>query len=300
MSDHGKSQGKYYLNGTCVQYAVPPSLTEDQIADRTAKAIETRERRKAEGLTDRTFKIKFKQRMKIFDGITYQHFHASLNSSLYHCFLTATFDSGRVPDNPNAVFSAFLDKLKKAGYRNYVWTRELTKIGTPHYHFTVVGPRRPINAKTGWCINKCWADSRGYYSGNAVRSSINPVSGKSQMVVNSLIHARQYVAKYIAKSNDTTEDPFPGRVYSVSHDLNFDALPVKDAVGLAIHPFYSDGRDLIKKDYSTIGGVRPEFSMDVYKKVLNEIENNRKIEALKVKKRVKTSHYSAKSQSVLF
>lgn len=274
MNKTPQSRGKYYLNGTCVQYAVPPILTNDQIEARNEKARETRERRKAEGLTDRSYSIKFKQRMKIYDAITYQHFQASADPLLYHCFLTATFDSRRVPDRPNVVFSNFLDKIRKAGFKNYVWTRELTKIGTAHYHFTTVGPSLPINRKKGWSLNKAWCDSRGYFSGNAIRSSINPITKRSQMVIHSLIDARQYVAKYISKANNDQKQ-LPGRLYAVSNDLNFPPVGVKDAVGLAIHPFYSDKRDLIRGDFATIGGVRPEFSYILYEELLAEAEKHR-------------------------
>ncbi len=270
MAEHHKSQGKYYLNGTCVQYAVPPiSRVHEQ---------EVRE------YTKRSFKIGFKQRMKLYDAITLQHFQAASDPNLYHTFLTATFEAGNVPDNPNNVFSDYLDRMRKAGFINYAWTRELTKKGTPHYHFTIVGPKRPINAKKGWSINKCWSDARGYYSGNGIRSSINPISGRSQMIINSLWHARRYVAKYISKANED-QSSIPGRIYAVSNDLqNCPPIPEPHAIHLANHPLYGTKNDFHRGDWSTIAEVKPEWSKHLYDQ-LAQSYRDRAAEAEKKRKK---------------
>lgn len=294
MNDKFLTKGKYYLNGTCVNYAaVPPLISIDQTEERNYR--------------ERSFRIGFKQRMKIFDAITLQHYEASRDPSLYHCFFTATFSSDSVPDNPNNVFSKFLDKMRKAGFANYVWTRELTQKGTPHYHFTTVGKKKPINATKGWSVNKCWCDSRGYYSSNAIRSStiwicqnracrrrhihevVNcidcgyPVKKINQAVIHDIRSARAYVAKYIAKA-EGDQRHVKGRTYAVSNGLtSHPPLDIDDALMYVygFGGFFSDGRDVRQYDYAKIGNIKPEQCDFVYNQYREQqiLDEKRRIES---------------------
>lgn len=297
-----------------MQYAaVPPK--------RSIERTENRNR------TERSYNIRFKQRMKIYDAITFQHVQAANDPHLNHCFLTATFRAGNVPANPNNVFSDFCERIRKAGFLNYVWTRELTKLGTVHYHFTTVGPKRPINSKSGWSINQCWSECRKDYSPNAIRSSTiffcrncgaravtnkkpccNQINFKpvNQMVINSIDNARGYVAKYISKMGSFDEKSkkfvcydqsrIGGRIYAVSNDLIKPPLDYPQALDLCYMPYYSDGKDVRKYDFSSVGGIKYKLAPQVYSEIEKLLIRKAKNNAVRPQKK---SSYRWSDQGIL-
>lgn len=252
--------GKTYLNGTVVNHVVSRT-TRTEFGQE--EATDKRNR------TKRQYRIKTKQRNKIYDAITYQNWYASRERDLHHCFITLTFARERVPENPNQCVSDFFDKMGKKGCENYVWVREIgTKGHLVHYHATYVAPRLPINTKKGWSINRCWCESRGYYSGNAVRTE-----RKSGLVVKDVVRARQYVAKYMSKA-EANQDHVKGRIYAVSNDLIFEPAVTREAVYIAAHLCNAD---FFQTDWATVGYVQPQLAVDWYRNMkFEEFKANQK------------------------
>lgn len=262
MSDKVRSSsGKIYANGTVVIYA--DSLGKKSIVD-----VDSRNR------TRRTYKINFKTKQKLYDAITYQNYVASREPGLHHCFLTLTFDSKCIPDYPNRCVSDFFDRWKKAGARNYTWVREVgSKGGLVHYHVTTVAPRREIGK-----INDSWCDCRGSYSPNAVRTAPN-----RGMVIRNLVRAKQYVSKYMTKS-DEDQSHVKGRIYGVSNDLIFEPLKVDSAWAASlIHGWQSTGK-IHKGDWSTIGKIRDDWSLNVYNETFELLQEQMFRERLEAEK----------------
>ena len=244
--------GKLFLNGTVV----------DWFPRRNTK-LETPNRNHSK----KAFRISFKQRMAIYDAITYQNYQASQQNNLYHTFLTLTFPKDNVPYRPNDCVTQFFKQIKRKGFVNYCWTREIGEAGgLVHYHFTTVGKYTPIAT-----LNQVWGKCRGHEAPNALRSSINPLTGKAQMVIHNLHAARAYVAKYMTKdyhgkcvtpSAEFVTQP-PGRVWARSHDLNFPPVSLPDATGLARHEYYGSGR-VFESDFARVGSVKSKHAYYLY------------------------------------
>ena len=266
--------GKTYLNGTVVNHVVARcTRTEFGQADATDKRNRVK----------RQYRIKSKQRNKIYDAITYQNWDASRSNDLHHCFITLTFARDRIPENPNQCVSTFFDKMVKRGCKNYVWVREIgTKGHLVHYHATYVAPRLPINTKKGWSINRCWCESRGYYSGNAVRTE-----RRSGLVVKDVVRARQYVAKYMSKA-EANQDHVKGRIYAVSNDLIFEPAVTREAVYIAAHLCNAD---FFQTDWATVGYVQPQLAVNWYRKMKFEELRNKEEENYEVQRLPSHSRY---------
>ena len=251
-----KFKAKLYANGTAVQY--PDNRNKRYNLERSENS-------------KKTFEIRFKQRMKIYDAVTYQNYQANQDGKFNHCFITLTFRAGKVPENPNKTVSDFFDKMRKVGFKNYVWVREIGEKGLLcHYHCTTVGPRLPVFSNDKWSINGCWCETRRDYSPNGVRSGINPATGKRQLIINSLFNARLYVAKYMTKGNGQfNEDRLTGRKYAISNDLHLNPLDIDYALDFCFHPYYNSKKDIFYTQWATVGQVQPEKAMNLYLKLKN-------------------------------
>jgi len=113
-------------------------------------------------------------------------------------FWTFTFREGSIT-YPDAVkiWSKFQDNLKKT-YRckAILWTGELTKKGTPHFHAICDVPYLDLAA-----VTEAWNKCRNDWSKSGVRLPKNKNTGKTTgSVVKSLDSLVNYMCKYIAKT----------------------------------------------------------------------------------------------------
>lgn len=97
--------------------------------------------------------------------------------------------------------------------KDYVWVRELTKMGAPHYHFVADMPwvRSPVE------ISRYWSSLFGSDASNSLRLGSAPIAGKRKYYVDS-VQAAKYISKYIGKdlsnlTNTMMEAGYPGGRY---------------------------------------------------------------------------------------
>jgi hypothetical protein len=270
--------GKYYLNGTCVNYAEVPfgNGKRKNIAD-----VEQRE------LSKKSYKLNFKQKNSIYDTCTYQNAVASSNPFFSHLFFTLTMPTSVSDSESTKAVGKFMDKLKKYSYSlidkqpmleasdydkfTYLWVRELTKKGHDHFHCCVTAPHWPIKKSQrrypdiGYTIpwyhkdeqnikqftlNKAWNMSAfgEYLSPNAVRISRSK-TGKYLFVIDNIQSAMMYVAKYVGKG-DIDEKKQPELALKWQSKKRWDRsrhivkslqpTPCYDAITFAEHPLYGD------------------------------------------------------------
>lgn len=290
--------GKIYLNGTTV----------DWLPRNTANVDHFNGER---NFDKRTYRIGFNQRMEIYDAITAQHHQASQVNAWFHTFLTLTFRDTKVPEKPNECITRFFKEMKRWGFQNYVWTREIGPVGgLVHYHYTTVGPSRPVGD-----INDLWCHIRKDYSSNAVRTEKDPRTGKYRMVINSIVAARAYVAKYMTKEytkrGTLPEIPagvtqVPGKVWARSHDLAFEPVPWDSPCDLAYDDYYGAKGKVHDGDHARVGRVRAELAYQVYQEARaswqQSIQAFSESEQLVSERREKASQRAAlaRSQGKLF
>lgn len=123
-------------------------------------------------------------------------------------FLTLTFPyKVKKGEKINPALNRFLTNLRKNyGLKNYIWTREDTKKGNPHFHILADIPFVPITK-----INNAWSKAINNYSPNCVR-----LPDKSKSIVSDIERTCKYVSKYITKDQ---KYKFPERCYSISSEI---------------------------------------------------------------------------------
>jgi len=118
------------------------------------------------------------------------------------------------PNEHSRKISQFCNTLRN-GYRcsDYVWVRELTKSGCPHYHFVADIPfiRDPV------AISRYWSSLFGRNDGNSLRLGSAPINGKRKFYVDDQ-KASRYISKYIGKdleniSHELLEAGYPQAFY---------------------------------------------------------------------------------------
>lgn len=115
----------------------------------------------------------------------------------------------------NPALNRFLTNMRKNyGLKNYIWTRENTKAGRPHWHILADIPYVPIQK-----INNAWCEAINSFSKNAVRLPAN-----SKSIVSDLERSMKYITKYITKDETGRNKPnierHPERCYAISSECN--------------------------------------------------------------------------------
>lgn len=131
-------------------------------------------------------------------------------------FLTLTFPK-RIPkkDKINPMLNRFITNMKKTyDMGNFLWTRENTKKGYPHFHLLCDIPFQPIKK-----INDAWCSAVGSYSPNAVRLP------KDKSIVEDLERTCRYVTKYISKNE---KEYFSERCYSISQNIQSEPIRLSE------------------------------------------------------------------------
>lgn len=182
-------EGKVYLSGACVCYNTPDPAKRHTLSN---------EDRNKGSKKQKIFKLKFKDKVKIVSS----SIHMRNVATDKMIFFTLTYQKDEFPTCPNKDVGKFLDNTKKNyGLNRYIWVKELTKIGTPHYHFIAEIPYVPYKK-----LNDAWCAARGYDSPNAFRGS---------GVIKSVDQSAGYVSKYISKQRGIQ---FLDRCYAISHN----------------------------------------------------------------------------------
>jgi hypothetical protein len=181
---------KIYLTGDCTGY----NLSEYQ---KSAKPLLSKDRR--------GFSIDGNaQKLIVSSALRAAYIEPEKNFSL--CFGTFTFDSNKFNPYYNDSISDFFKDLKRNHLcTGFIWTKELTKKQTIHYHSIF-----EIRTYKGIAIelNDLWNKHRGYESKNGFRT--DPDKG---LILKDPIGAAVYASKYASKSMGIK---YPTPVYSIS------------------------------------------------------------------------------------
>lgn len=150
------------------------------------------------------------QKRAIADAVEYMRL-CGQNKPL---FFVAT-SPGFIPAGEHAgKISKFTHNLRSNyGLKDYVWVRELTKNGCPHYHFVADMPFISNPA----ALSRYWSGLFGRGDQNSIRLGTKPINGVRKFYVDDR-GASRYVSKYIGKdldkiSNELLEAGFPAANY---------------------------------------------------------------------------------------
>lgn len=157
------------------------------------------------------------QKRRIADAVT--HLQQSARDDCKPLIFVATSPGYVDHSNEPRFISKFVDYLKKVySMERYVWVREFTKLGFPHFHFVA---NIPINGKSVTLQNKgkpitvpfdpihvseIWSHYYGRVTRNAIRLGSKPNKhGVRMFYLNDNRRKAWYLAKYIGKSRGTCE-----------------------------------------------------------------------------------------------
>lgn len=118
--------------------------------------------------------------------------------------------------NEGPLISRFTNALRmRHGLEHYVWVRELTGNGFPHFHFVATIPR--FDAVR---MSLVWSGYFGSTAKNSIRLGSYPKNGRRQYYVNSQRMAH-YMSKYIGKGVGNAERVSGRRVraFQISQEL---------------------------------------------------------------------------------
>lgn len=225
------------------------------------------------------FKLNFKTKMRIADAVCLQQQWVeeynkgkSFKEKVFHCFLIATFPHGVFTAKEcSTLFSLFLNRItrKKDGVKSYIWIRELTKKGTPHYHFITI--QRYIDIQS---MNALWANILKIKSDCCIRSSSDE-NGKNRMVIKGKGNAIGYVLKYLSKT-DSKDVEGRHKITDCSQSLRIDPIILKQDNGYAIKEALrqdgNQGKPLFKKEHVAITSVNPNISHTFYHQIREKQE----------------------------
>lgn len=154
------------------------------------------------------------QKRAIADAVEWMRLYGS-NKPI---FFVATSPGFVKAEHHAEKISKFTHNLRNTyGCVDYVWVRELTSSGCPHYHFVADMPfiQSPVNLSLYW--------SRLFGSGakNSIRLGSAPINGQRKFYVDSS-QASRYISKYIGKDlevvqNNLLEAGYPCSVYKKSY-----------------------------------------------------------------------------------
>ena len=145
--------------------------------------------------------------------------------------------------NENGAIKKFTANLRN-GYncRHYVWVRELTKMGFPHFHFVAALPRR-VDFVT---VSRYWSGLFDRDDVNSVRFGTNPEKGRREYYVKNQSMA-WYLSKYLGKglgkqTSHLVEAGFPAssykktvRSFQISQEVRMMSLPIVYTANYSFH-----------------------------------------------------------------
>jgi len=204
---------KVYYSGTCISYNLP-KLDSGRIIPQKP----------------RHYYIKPKHKRQIISSALYAYERKHFN----FCFFTLTYQADQFLANPfdhNHHITYFLDYLneKKCIGTGYLWTKENTLRGVPHYHVLI-----DLKFTSVKILNKYWCNARKQeFAPNALQTD-----KKFGFIIRSKFGAAAYAAKYCAKGKDketkATIYKFKSRAFAISKKWNAPTTTVSDGVGTEI------------------------------------------------------------------
>jgi hypothetical protein len=247
---------KVNLTGDCVGY----SLSEYQLKP---KPLEQQKRR--------FYKMDRKASTKIMNSALQSVYTRPKGQSV--CFGTFTFASplnvftGNInldqQFNPlyNDEISYCFEYLKRYyDLSSYLWTKELTKINTIHYHAIFTMPTYKGVTKD---LNKVWCNARGYFTSNGFRTD-----SKKGLILRDPEKAAAYAAKYSTKSEGLK---FPSPVYRISNSIQVKPITLLEGLDdyaiedITEHTVPIDGKThFIQTDWAEIFKIERKKAKEMF------------------------------------
>lgn len=159
------------------------------------------------------------QKRAIADAVEWMRLYGT-NKPL---FFVATSPGFIDPRLHSGKISKFTHNLRNNyGLKDYVWVRELTKNGCPHYHFVADMPTFPDPV----AISRYWSGLFGSDAKNSIRLGSKPnKEGVRKFFVDD-VRASRYVSKYIGKGVDDGEEQKFYRSFAISERARMMSKPV--------------------------------------------------------------------------
>lgn len=132
-------------------------------------------------------------------------------------FLTLTYpEKPKKGERINPALHRFITNLRKNyGLNGFIWTRENTKKGVPHFHILCDMPYQPIQK-----INNAWCEAIGMFSKNAVR-----LPKDHRGIIEDIEKTTKYVTKYITKNE---KERFSERCYGISQNAKTEPIRLSE------------------------------------------------------------------------
>lgn len=165
------------------------------------------------------------QRRAIADAVEYMRRYA-VNKPLI--FLLTTPGEAFLELSKEQTFVArFLNNMRtNYDLREYVWVRELTKNGYPHYHFVADVPRFDVLK-----LSLLWSSYFGSTAKNSIRLGTKPYKNKSGKWVRKFYvdsdSMANYLGKYIGKEISEAEIGTRVRRFAISQKLRKESEPIR-------------------------------------------------------------------------
>lgn len=134
------------------------------------------------------------QKRKIADAVEWMRLYSGKKALIF----VATSPGFTTAADELGLISKLVHNLKNGyGIDHYVWVRELTKKGFPHFHFVVAANHLPAVQ-----LSRYWSGLFGVIADNSIRFGTKPVPGKRRVF--HVINAKMswYLCKYLGKSID--------------------------------------------------------------------------------------------------
>jgi hypothetical protein len=149
----------------------------------------------------KSYRMNFKAKRKIEGASIAQYFQSLTDPSLNQIFFTLTIpESEKQRLSDNSAMKRFRDNMLKRDFQSLIWTRELTKKGTPHFHCLACSPF--VHVKE---LQAAWNSATNLDLPNSFR-----VDGSWK--IQNLNRAVNYVVKYVSKCAASSQH----RLYGVS------------------------------------------------------------------------------------
>lgn len=186
------------------------------------------------------------QKRKIQDAIfwmaTFSRFQKSRKTGKGPLVFVCTTSPEWGPEIYTPKISTFVHNLRNGyGCENYLWVREFTEKGFPHYHF--VADVRDIKSPVG--LSRFWSGLFGAHANNSVRLGSKPnkdgkrtfriTPGKagrmasylSRYLSKQVANDKEYKAAYdlYSKMTGVPQAKLPGRRFAISQEVARNSLP---------------------------------------------------------------------------
>jgi len=185
-----------------------------------------------------------RQKRQVHDAVEWMRRNAVYRPLIFCC--TVPVQSDLSMQNTNV--SKFCENLRSNyDVKNYVWVREYTGGGRPHYHFVADSPM--LDAVP---LSRYWSGLFGESAVNSIRLGTAPKNGTRKFFVDSPRMAR-YLTKYMGKAfgdNEKKAGEKTIRTFGISQEASAKSKPVTYDV------VYVDEKQVFTNVFGSVNGTK--------------------------------------------